>query len=92
MPRAGQKNKSKECTLILTEGDSAKAMALRLEWLLSGRQKYGVFPLKGKILNVKDPRDQKKLVDNSELNSIKGSANSMEKNIRILKIYDTERS
>lgn len=45
--------KSHECTLILTEGDSAKAMAL------SGlsqeqRKTYGVFPLRGKLLNVKD--------------------------------------
>jgi DNA topoisomerase-2 len=46
-------SKSSECTLILTEGDSAKAMAL------SGlsqdqRRFYGVFPLRGKLLNVKD--------------------------------------
>jgi len=45
--------KSNTCTLILTEGDSAKAMAL------SGlnkvqRQTFGVFPLRGKIMNVKD--------------------------------------
>jgi len=50
--------KSGECTLILTEGDSAKAMAL------SGlsqdqRKRYGVYPLKGKILNVKDTSDSK---------------------------------
>lgn len=51
-------NKSKDCTLILTEGDSAKAMAL------SGlsqeqRKSFGVFPLKGKLLNVKDTSDAK---------------------------------
>lgn len=45
--------KSGVCTLILTEGDSAKAMAL------SGlsqdqRKTFGVFPLRGKLLNVKD--------------------------------------
>lgn len=45
--------KSGLCTLILTEGDSAKAMAL------SGlsqdqRKTFGVFPLRGKLLNVKD--------------------------------------
>lgn len=46
-------SKSHECTLILTEGDSAKAMALSG---LSQEQRkfYGVFPLKGKVLNVKD--------------------------------------
>jgi DNA topoisomerase II len=50
--------KSGQCTLILTEGDSAKAMAL------SGlsqeqRKTYGVYPLKGKVLNVKDTSDAK---------------------------------
>jgi len=54
---AGTKESSK-CTLILTEGDSAKAMAL------SGlsqdqRRTFGVYPLKGKILNVKDTSDSK---------------------------------
>jgi DNA topoisomerase-2 len=49
---------SSKCTLILTEGDSAKAMAL------SGlsqdqRRFFGVYPLKGKILNVKDTSDSK---------------------------------
>lgn len=45
--------KSHECTLILTEGDSAKAMAL--SGLSQDQRKYfGVFPLKGKLLNVKD--------------------------------------
>jgi DNA topoisomerase-2 len=51
-------SKSSQCTLILTEGDSAKAMAL------SGlsqeqRKSYGVYPLKGKVLNVKDTSDSK---------------------------------
>jgi DNA topoisomerase-2 len=46
-------SKSHECILILTEGDSAKAMAISG---LSQEQRkyYGVFPLKGKLLNVKD--------------------------------------
>jgi len=45
--------KSHECVLFLTEGDSAKAMAISG---LSQEQRkfYGVFPLKGKLLNVKD--------------------------------------
>ena len=67
---AGKKNKCKECTLILTEGDSAKAMAMA-GMAIVGRQKYGVIPLKGKILNVKDPSNHKKLIDNNEVNSIK---------------------
>jgi DNA topoisomerase-2 len=50
--------KSHECVLILTEGDSAKAMALSG---LSQEQRkyYGVFPLKGKLLNVKDTSSRK---------------------------------
>ena len=46
-------SKSDQCVLILTEGDSAKAMAISG---LSQEQRkfYGVFPLKGKLLNVKD--------------------------------------
>ena len=42
-----------ECTLILTEGDSAKAMALS-GLTKTQRQSFGVFPLRGKIMNVKD--------------------------------------
>jgi len=41
-----------DCTLILTEGDSAKALAVAgLEVI--GRERYGVFPLRGKFLNVR---------------------------------------
>lgn len=54
---AGTKDSAK-CVLILTEGDSAKAMALSG---LSQEQRklYGVYPLKGKVLNVKDTSDSK---------------------------------
>jgi len=48
---AGTKNSDK-CTLILTEGDSAKALAMSGLAVL-GRDYYGVFPLKGKLLNVR---------------------------------------
>ena len=45
--------KSQECSLILTEGDSAKAMAL--SGLSQEQRKYfGIYPLRGKVLNVKD--------------------------------------
>lgn len=48
---AGTKN-ALDCSLILTEGDSAKALAVAgLE--IVGRQNYGVLPLRGKILNVR---------------------------------------
>jgi len=49
---AGGKN-SAECTLILTEGDSAKALAVAGLSVI-GRDKWGVFPLRGKVLNVRD--------------------------------------
>lgn len=61
--------RSRECTLILTEGDSAKAMALSgLE--VVGRERYGVFPLRGKLLNVQDVA-AKKLAENEEISSLK---------------------
>jgi hypothetical protein len=44
---------SEKCTLILTEGDSAKALAIS-GLSVVGRDNYGVFPLRGKLLNVRD--------------------------------------
>jgi len=65
---AGTKN-SAECTLILTEGDSAKTMAISgLSEV--GRDKYGVFPLRGKIINPKDVSVQK-IGDNAEISALK---------------------
>lgn len=61
--------RSSECTLILTEGDSAKTTAIS-GLKVVGREKYGVFPLKGKILNVKDVTTEKKTA-NQELAHIK---------------------
>ena len=61
--------KSKLCTLILTEGDSAKAMAISGLSVI-GRDKYGVFPLRGKVLNVKDT-DATKIGNNKELIALK---------------------
>jgi len=61
--------KSNECTLILTEGDSAKAFAISGLSVI-GRDKYGVFPLKGKLLNVRDVED-KKIGDNEEITNLK---------------------
>ena len=49
---AGSRN-SKQCTLILTEGDSAKTLAVS-GLSVVGRDHYGVFPLRGKLLNVRD--------------------------------------
>ena len=60
---------SNKCTLILCEGDSAKA------GIVSGLSKedrnwFGVFPLKGKLLNTKDI-SQLKINANAEITSIK---------------------
>mmetsp|Transcript_31959 Transcript_31959/g.95704 ORF Transcript_31959/g.95704 Transcript_31959/m.95704 type:complete len:1312 (-) Transcript_31959:14-3949(-) len=56
------------CTLILTEGDSAKALAVAgLEVI--GRDKHGVFPLRGKFLNVRDATVQQ-LSNNAEVKSL----------------------
>ena len=57
-----------DCTLILTEGDSAKALAVAgLEVI--GRDRYGVFPLRGKFLNVRDA-SLTQLTTNEEVKSL----------------------
>lgn len=62
-------SKSKDCVLILTEGDSGATMALAgLSEV--GRDKFGVFPLKGKVLNVKDG-NVKKISENDEITNLK---------------------
>jgi len=62
-------SKSRECTLIVTEGDSAATSAISgLKEV--GRERWGVFPLRGKLLNVRDITIQK-FNANEELTSIK---------------------
>jgi DNA topoisomerase II len=61
--------KSHECTLLLVEGDSAKA------GVVSGLSKearriYGVYPLKGKLMNIRGA-SQKSISSNKEINDIK---------------------
>ena len=62
-------SKSCDCTLICCEGDSAKA------GILSGlssddRNVIGVYPMKGKILNVRG-ENTKKIVENKEISELK---------------------
>jgi len=62
-------SRSGECSIILCEGDSAKA------GIVSGlstddRNKIGVYPMKGKVLNVRGEL-QKKITENKEINEIK---------------------
>jgi len=62
-------DKSSECTLILCEGDSAKAgiiSGLQME----DRNVIGIYPLKGKLLNVRG-ESQKKILENKEITEIK---------------------
>lgn len=68
--------KSNECTLILTEGDSAKSMAVAgISVIPNGRNLFGIFPLRGKVLNVKDKintiKGKEQIFNNEELKSLK---------------------
>ena len=56
------------CTLILTEGDSAKSLALAGIEVI-GRDYYGCFPLKGKLLNVRDATS-KQIGENAEIQNL----------------------
>jgi DNA topoisomerase II len=65
---AGTKH-STMCTLILTEGDSAATLAIS-SLAIVGRERYGVFPLKGKLLNVRDA-SVASITSNAEITAIK---------------------
>ncbi|XP_078281099.1 DNA topoisomerase 2-alpha [Rhinoraja longicauda] len=64
---AGTKH-SHGCTLILTEGDSAKTLAVSGLGVV-GRDRYGVFPLRGKLLNVREA-SHKQIMENAEINNM----------------------
>ncbi|KAI7907288.1 DNA topoisomerase [Cokeromyces recurvatus] len=66
---AGVRPHNKDCTLILTEGDSAKALVLS-GLSVVGRDKFGVFPLRGKLLNVRDASNSQ-ILSNAEITNIK---------------------
>jgi DNA topoisomerase II len=61
-------NDSLNCTLILTEGDSAKALAVAGMEVI-GRSKFGVFPLRGKFVNVRKAK-LKALAENAEFKAL----------------------
>jgi len=61
---------SEECTLILTEGDSAKALAMAGISVV-GRDSWGVFPLRGKPLNVREASFQQTMGNAEIQNFIK---------------------
>ncbi|KAJ3160651.1 DNA topoisomerase 2 [Geranomyces michiganensis] len=60
---------AKDCTLILTEGDSAKTLAISGLSVI-GRDNFGVYPLRGKLLNVREA-SHKQITENAEINAIK---------------------
>jgi len=62
-------NRSEKCTLIVTEGDSAKTLAVAGISVV-GREYFGVFPLRGKCKNVRDA-SVKQLVANQEFSDLK---------------------
>jgi len=62
-------HRSTECTLILTEGDSAKALAIA-GLSVVGRDKFGAFPLRGKPRNVRDA-SVKQVTENEEFSNLK---------------------
>ena len=65
--KAGSAQSSK-CTLIITEGDSAKSLAMS-GLSIVGRDYYGVYPLKGKPLNVRDATHAQ-VMKNEEIKNI----------------------
>lgn len=60
---------AEKCTLILTEGDSAKALAVAGLGVV-GRDNFGVFPLRGKLLNVREAKHDQ-IMKNEEIQNIK---------------------
>ena len=65
---AGTK-KSADTYLILTEGDSAKSLAMAGIKVI-GSENFGVFPLRGKLLNVRGA-NMKRVLENEEINHLK---------------------
>ncbi|RLN49417.1 hypothetical protein BBJ28_00012663, partial [Nothophytophthora sp. Chile5] len=60
--------KGKHCTLIVTEGDSAKTVAVG-GLAVVGRDNYGVFPLRGKLLNVREA-SHTQILKNEEIQNL----------------------
>lgn len=66
--KAGTKD-GYRCTLILTEGDSANGLAVAGRSVVSA-DLFGVFPLRGKLLNVRDA-GLEQISKNAEIQNIK---------------------
>ena len=59
-------NKSEQCTLVLVEGLSAKSYGLAI----TNSDFYGVYPLKGKMLNPRGQTGNEKILKNDEISNI----------------------
>lgn len=73
VPKLDDANKAgtsegKDCVLILTEGDSAKSLAIA-GMSIVGRDYYGAFPLRGKLLNVRDATHEQ-IMKNEEIKNL----------------------
>lgn len=67
---AGTKQSDK-CTLFLVEGDSAKRLiSTAISEVKHGRDYYGIYPLKGKILNIRTASQNQKIT-NKEIAEVK---------------------
>jgi DNA topoisomerase-2 len=67
---AGTAKHGHECVLILTEGLSASGLARAGIAAISGHDRYGVFPLRGKVLNVRDASHDQ-IMKNVEIQQMK---------------------
>ena len=56
--------------LVITEGDSAKALAVS-GLSVVGRDYYGVYPVQGKLLNVREAKTPELVKNDEILNLIK---------------------
>lgn len=66
---AAHPTKSENCVLILTEGDSAKTLASSGLNVI-GTDMYGIYPLRGKVLNVQEAT-RSQLLNNKEYSEFK---------------------
>lgn len=68
---AGRGAKAQDCTLYVTEGKSAMGYAVKMISLVqNGRNHVGVYPMKGKPLNVMNA-DLTQITDNTEISELK---------------------
>uniref|UniRef100_A0A915C0D6 DNA topoisomerase 2 n=1 Tax=Parascaris univalens TaxID=6257 RepID=A0A915C0D6_PARUN len=61
-------SRGRHCTLIVTEGDSAKALAVA-GLAVVGRRHFGIFPLRGKLTNVRG-LDERTSLQNTEVSAL----------------------